>query len=176
MCCIDVCSHLFKRKMNAAQESIRRSPFQKDPTTGLSPTIRQILGRSLLLGPQYALEALKVLLPTSIFFFKFLEWWYSSSYARSRMTATSGNASDATPAIKAPRQKLRPHPDGVLGGGEAVKPGVCPVCKKGVTNPAALSTGWVGDYRCFYDYVEKEGKCPVTQIKTTVGDLRKIMG
>jgi len=166
------------RKMNAAQESIRRSPFQKDPTTGLPPSVGQIVARSLLLGPQYALEALKVLLPTSIFFFKFLEWWYSSSYARSRLTAsTSAGGSSATPALKAPRQKLAPHPDGVLGReADGGQPGVCPVCKKAVTNPAALSTGWVGDYRCFYDYVEKEGKCPVTQLKASVGDLRKIMG
>lgn len=164
------------RKINTAQDSIRRSPFQKDPLTGQPPTIARIVWRCILLGPQFALEALKVVLPTSIFFFKFLEWWYSSSYARSRLTSTKNE--NSVPALKAPMRRLVPHPKGVLGeeGLQGLKAGSCPVCKKPTTNPAALPTGWVGDYRCFYDYVEKEGRCPVTRMKTTVGDLRKIMG
>lgn len=140
----------------------------------------QILLRALRLSPKLFLEALKVILPTSIFFFKFLEWWYSSSYARSRM---SGARSDdgATPAIRAPRQKLLPHPDGVLGAGGTdaeplIKPGTCPVCKNPTTNPTALPTGWVGDYKCLYDYVSREGRCPVTRIACSTGDLRKING
>ncbi|CAD6574171.1 MAG: ubiquitin-protein ligase peroxin 12 [Cyphobasidiales sp. Tagirdzhanova-0007] len=140
-----------KRKANAAQASLLGYPFQ------------------------LALEALKYVLPTSIFFFKFLEWWYSSSYARSRLSAKSESK---IPALRPPPRSLLPHPEGVLGSeGQKVLPlGTCPICRKQTTNPTALPTGWVGDYRCLYDYVAKEGLCPVTRMKVTVGDLRKING
>lgn len=36
------------------------------------------------------IEFLKVLLPMSIFFFKFLEWWYSSEFARGNGTGNYG--------------------------------------------------------------------------------------
>lgn len=162
-----------QRKASAAQNSLRSSPFQADPRTGTKPSIGKIILRSLLLAPQAALNALKVLLPTSIFFFKFLEWCYSSTYARSRLSSNKGTAS--APALRPPSSRPMPHPDGVCGEDD-VQPGVCPVCKKPIANPTALPTGYVGDYRCLYDYVEKEGRCPVTRLKVAIGDLRKING
>jgi len=51
------------RKASAAQNSLRSSPFQADPRTGTKPSIGKIILRSLLLAPQAALNALKVLLP-----------------------------------------------------------------------------------------------------------------
>ena len=164
-----------KRKANAAQASLLGYPFQVNAITGRRSSLAQISWRLLLLGPQLALEALKYVLPTSIFFFKFLEWWYSSSYARSRLSAKSESK---IPALRPPPRSLLPHPEGVLGSeGQKVLPlGTCPICRKQTTNPTALPTGWVGDYRCLYDYVAKEGLCPVTRMKVTVGDLRKING
>lgn len=150
--------------------------MQRTSPSGLKPGVAQILLRALKASPQLFLEALKVILPTSIFFFKFLEWWYSSSYTRQRL---NGKKSDnSIPAIRAPRTRPPLHPDGVLGSeGEAsLKPGTCPICKNMTANPTALPSGWVGDYKCLYDYVEKEGKCPVTRMPVAVGDLRKING
>lgn len=37
------------------------------------------------------IEFLKVLLPMSIFFFKFLEWWYSSEFSRGGNTGSNNN-------------------------------------------------------------------------------------
>ena len=149
--------------------------MQTDPV-GRSPGVLRILARMAALSPRYVLEALKVVLPTSIFFFKFLEWWYSSSYARSRLS--SAKSDSAQPAIRAPSAQPQPHPDGVLGaaGLSGLAKGACPICKQAVTNPTALPTGWIGDYRCLYAYVEEHGRCPVTQLPVAAGDLRKIMG
>ncbi|KAL7007347.1 ubiquitin-protein ligase peroxin 12 [Cystobasidiomycetes sp. EMM_F5] len=168
------CTSHEKRKVAAAQESLRQSPFRQDPDTGQRPAVMRVLARAMLLGPQYLLEALKVFLPTSIFFFKFLEWWYSSSYARSGTASSQADA--AAPPLKPPQTRLSPHPDGVVGIHGPLAKGHCPVCRKATTNPAAVPTGWVGDYRCLYDYVEREGVCPVTLIPVALGDLRKIMG
>ena len=51
------------------------------------------------------LEFLKVLLPMSIFFYKFLEWWYSSEFARggSGGALGDGEAENAIP----PPEKLK---------------------------------------------------------------------
>lgn len=165
-----------QRVANAAQSRLRASPFQIDGSTERRPHALKIAWRLLLLGPQLALDALKFTLPMSIFFFKFLEWWYSSSYVRSRLSSTKSVSS--IPALKAPETRLLPHCEGVLGGREddTLPAGTCPICRKQITNPTALPTGWVGDYRCLYDYVEKEGKCPITRLKVSVGDLRKING
>lgn len=134
------------------------------------------------MAPQLLLSGLKVALPASIFLFKFLEWWSSSSYARNRLTGSAssagGTAGAAAPALRAPSARVPAHPDGVLGkdGLEALPVGSCPICRNAVTNPTALPTGYVGDYRCLFDYVEKEGRCPVTRLKVASGDLRKING
>lgn len=165
------------RAGNAAQEALRQSPFSPDPSTGAKPSKLEILLRCLRLGPQMALEGLKVFLPASIFFFKFLEWWYSSSYARARLS--SAKKTDGPPALRAPPTKLEPHPEGLWGKeaeGELPKAGTCVVCRGHVVNPTALPTGYVGDYRCLFDYVEKEGKCPVTRLKVSTEDLRKVNG
>jgi peroxin-12 len=146
--------------------------------TGVKPSKLEIVLRLIRLGPQFALEGLKVFLPASIFFFKFLEWWYSSSYARARLSSSSKNAG-GPPALRAPPTKLQPHPDGLWGKeaeGESPTAGICVVCRNKTVNPTALPSGYVGDYKCLFDYVEKEGRCPVTRIKFTTGDLRKVNG
>jgi peroxin-12 len=58
------------------------TPLQNRPSSNVARTRRKlgfhILGTIL----SNSIEFLKILLPMSIFFFKFLEWWYSSDYAR----------------------------------------------------------------------------------------------
>jgi peroxin-12 len=46
-----------------------------------------------------------------------------------------------------------------------------------VVNATALTTsGFVGCYKCVYDYVGRERRCPVTGVATSTADLRKIIG
>ncbi|PFH52605.1 hypothetical protein AMATHDRAFT_56666, partial [Amanita thiersii Skay4041] len=117
--------------------------------------------------PKLLLESLRLILPTAIFFVKFLEWWYSpNSPARSLSTSPFG------PAVPPPRM-LPPHPQGIQIDRKTY--GVCPICHKGINNATALPSGYVFCYRCAYDAVEKHGKCPVTLLPAKVWQLRKVM-
>ncbi|KAK2466431.1 hypothetical protein APHAL10511_002073 [Amanita phalloides] len=123
------------------------------------------LGDRLREMPRHVLESLRLVLPTAIFFVKFLEWWYSpGSPAKSLSAAALG------PAVPPPRL-LRPHARGV--GVDVRAYGQCPVCKKRMTNASALPSGYVCCYRCAYAAVSKEGRCPVTLVEAGEWQLRK---
>ncbi|KAJ7688424.1 cyclin-dependent protein kinase inhibitor [Mycena rosella] len=123
--------------------------------------------RLLFTSPQVLLDSLRLLLPTAIFFVKFLEWWYSpGSPARSFSTSPLG------PAVPPPRM-LPPHPQGIHFDAQAY--GKCPICLDGLKNATALPSGYVFCYRCAYDHVEEHGKCPITLLPARIWQLRKVM-
>ncbi|KAF9263665.1 hypothetical protein L218DRAFT_327709 [Marasmius fiardii PR-910] len=112
-------------------------------------------------------DSLRLLLPTAIFFIKFLEWWYSPN-----SPARSLSASPRGPAVPPPSM-LPPHPRGIPFDKQAY--GKCPICKDTINNATALPSGYVFCYRCAYDHVEKQGNCPVTLIPARVWQLRKVL-
>ena len=119
--------------------------------------------------PHLFFESLRYVLPGSIFLFKFLEWWYSSSL---RPSARSLSSAEVPPPVRPPPSKSSPLP-----GTDPPKKGQCPVCKNEIVNATALtSSGWVCCYKCAWSYVEQWGKCPVSGIVTATADLRKIVG
>jgi len=123
--------------------------------------------RLLFASPQALFESLRLLLPTAIFFVKFLEWWYSpGSPARSFSTSPLG------PAVPPPRM-LPPHPQGIPFHPQSY--GKCPICLDSIKNATALPSGYVFCYRCAYDHVEQHGKCPVTLLPARIWQLRKVM-
>lgn len=127
-------------------------------------TLRRLIRRS----PSLVLESLKILLPLSLFFVKFLEWWYSpTSPARALGQAQAG------PTIPPPKM-IRPHPNGVLGG-KTVQFGVCPLCEKPIANATALPSGYTFCYTCIFAEVEKNNKCPVTLLPMRTWMLRKVL-
>lgn len=74
------------------------------------PSVRptSVIGRSThflgtVLGKM--IELLKVLLPMSIFFFKFLEWWYASEFARGG--GRTGAYGDEEANIIPPPEKIK---------------------------------------------------------------------
>jgi peroxin-12 len=142
-------------------------------TTASSSVKQQAAGvkaflRSLAFsGPKFLLDSLKVILPTAIFFLKFLEWWYSpSSPARSLTKSAAG------PAIPPPRL-LPPHPKGLPI--DPTNCGQCPICLGPINNATALPSGYVFCFRCVHDHVENHGRCPVTLLPTRVWQMRKIL-
>lgn len=144
-----------------AKVSLGKSSLVGDK--GVFTTLR----RMLLSSPRAVLDSLKVLLPMSIFFVKFLEWWYSpSSPARSLTTKPTG------PPIPPPRV-LRPHPHGLPVS--SIKYGQCPICQKPVENATALPSGYVFCYKCAYTHVEAHENCPVTLLPSRVWQLRKVL-
>lgn len=149
-------------------------------------------------SPYIFFESLKYALPASLFFFKFLEWWYSSE--NPRRTRRDGQGDDgkggsATIAFGAPKPLL-PSPRGVLhkhlkgyrqpqvtvapdeDDDEKVSPpkgpslvhNTCPICGSlPIQNPAVLSTGYAFCYTCIHGYVEKYNRCPVTRASVVDG-------
>ncbi|KIK99683.1 hypothetical protein PAXRUDRAFT_131479 [Paxillus rubicundulus Ve08.2h10] len=112
-------------------------------------------------APRLILDSLRLLLPTAIFFIKFLEWWYSpGSPARSLSSSPLG------PAVPPPRM-LPPHPAGIPV--DSMTFGHCSLCQKSIINATALPSGYVFCYRCAFDHVEQHGKCPVTLLPTKFG-------
>jgi hypothetical protein len=126
-----------------------------------------MIRRLIISSPRLLLDSLKVVLPTVLFFIKFLEWWYSpSSPARALATAPQ------TPAVPPPRM-LPPHPDGLQVDRQAYN--ICPLCQKPFANPTALASGYVFCYRCAHSQVEEHGACPVTFLPAAVWQLRKVL-
>lgn len=145
----------------AAQVAVRK------PSDSKPRSVLEALTRLLRKSPRLFLDSLKVLLPTAIFFIKFLEWWYSpSSPARSLSTSPLG------PVVPPPRLHP-PHPQGIRV--DDVDYGMCPLCRKPIANATAFPSGYVFCYRCAHDWVEKDGRCPVTLVQTRMWQLRKIL-
>lgn len=121
------------------------------------------------------IEFLKVLLPMSIFFYKFLEWWYSSEFARGNNMGALGAADDEEDENTIPPpEKIKPD---ARATPVPAKPNTCPLCLScPINNPTALPSGYVFCYTCVYKYVEDYGRCPVTWTKVERGtqDLTKV--
>ncbi|KAG8218347.1 cyclin-dependent protein kinase inhibitor [Butyriboletus roseoflavus] len=112
-------------------------------------------------APQLILDSLRLLLPTAIFFVKFLEWWYSpGSPARSLSTSSLGLA------VPPPRILL-PQGSGIPVDGTMF--GHCPLCQETMKNATALPSGYVFCYRCAFDHIERHGQCPVTLLPAKFG-------
>ncbi|WAQ87381.1 hypothetical protein PtA15_8A285 [Puccinia triticina] len=166
-------------RMQDELDSRKISPFARDSATGRRPDWRLILMRFRNMLSHQFFESLKVLLPGSIFFFKFLEWWYSSSDTSRYRPSLSDSDGTQFPPIQPPAA-LKPQAKGILGDGKALtKPiakGHCPLCRTKLANPTAVPSGWVYCYKCIHPYVVEFQRCPVTLFPTNLTNLRKIIG
>ncbi|KAL4082008.1 hypothetical protein V8B97DRAFT_1863407 [Scleroderma yunnanense] len=143
-----------------AEDFLRECAKQEAPLDGKGGIIKRF-HELLTHSPRMMLDSLRFLLPTAIFFVKFLEWWYSpGSPARSLSSSPLG------PSVPPPRI-LPPHPDGLPVDNTMF--GHCPLCKNPINNATALPSGYVFCYRCAFDHVEHHGNCPVTLLPTKFG-------
>ncbi|KAF9200887.1 ubiquitin-protein ligase peroxin 12 [Haplosporangium sp. Z 27] len=151
------------KRMSAADYREILQKARNKPTRTSNSLIESVQNKvlGLLSG---SLDFLKVLLPMSIFFFKFLEWWYQSDYYRKATTA--GDTAEVPPP-----ERVKPHPEGLA---MPRAPNTCPICLKTITNPTALTSGYVYCYPCAYKQVEDHGRCPVTLMRCGTDDLRKL--
>lgn len=140
-------------------------------------------------------ELLKYALPASIFFFKFLEWWYSPSNPR---RSSSGGHSETSARVDPPRVLL-PHSHGVVShhpdswkdpqvarklaenaadGSVRLLHNSCPLCGVApIQNACVLPSGYAFCYTCAHSYVDKWHKCPVTLLPLAGGveQIRKVL-
>ncbi|KIJ70440.1 hypothetical protein HYDPIDRAFT_23545 [Hydnomerulius pinastri MD-312] len=147
------------RRLSADDFLVASGPQGVDPDVkrGILKQLYKLLKET----PRLILDSLRLLLPTAIFFIKFLEWWYSpGSPARSLSSSPLG------PAIPPPRM-LPPHPSGIPV--DSTMFGHCPLCQNPINNATALPSGYVFCYRCAFDHVERHGKCPVTLLPVKFG-------
>jgi peroxin-12 len=161
LCQRRILADLIRIQQQASLSASKISPPKQ--RNGVLAIIRQALFSS----PQLLFDSLRLLLPTAIFFIKFLEWWYSPG-----SPARSLTASPLGPAVPPPRM-IPPHPKGIPVDG--TKYGQCALCHGPINNATALPSGYVFCYRCAYDDVEKHGRCPVTLLPAKVWQLRKVM-
>jgi len=148
-------------------EDFRRTPVLPRQPEGTRQSMLKTLRALVLRSPRLLLDSFKILLPTAIFFVKFLEWWYSpSSPARLVSRPSTG------PPIPPPKL-LKPHSQGIAF--DQTTYGICPLCRSPIANATALPSGYVYCYRCAHSYVEEHGKCPVTLTSAAVWQLRKIL-
>lgn len=124
--------------------------------------IRSLL-RTLSNGFNSAVDYSKFVLPITIFFFKFLEWWYSSEHYS---IAVSLPIPPAPPKPKFPKSAPVKLPNDVS---------ICPLCQKTRVNPTSVSiSGIVYCYTCIFPYIEANGKCPVTLLPCSTDQLIRI--
>ncbi|KAI9348569.1 Pex12 amino terminal region-domain-containing protein [Obelidium mucronatum] len=97
------------------------------------------------------------ILPSSIFLFRFVEWWYAAEYHKLAQTQEP---------IPDPPDSVEPHIEGIPIPKD---PSHCPLCVSEIKNPAMLPSGYVFCYPCIYKHVEKYGECPVSKLSFSVG-------
>lgn len=93
--------------------------------------------------------------PIAIFSLKFLEWWNNSDFS-SKLSKNQGNVLDFT--LPPPSTLAKALQDNRLQNKSKrvyKSANVCPLCKEEISNPAIIETGYVFDYACIYNYLEK---------------------
>ena len=147
---------------------IRRMGAGDGPRKPLLPTRLPALSsplRWLRLAASLLFESLKYALPASIFFFKFLEWWYGADNPRRRT-----HASNTTPLP--PPKPLPPNTQTTIAHN------TCPICSAApINNPALLPSGYVTCYTCAHTHLQATSRCPVTNLPIPQGTdaLRKVL-
>lgn len=121
------------------------------------------------------LSSLKILLPTSIFALKFLEWWHASDFARQLSRKATENLSLPPPIISTsppsqsnknnnnnnhPLPSSNPTPPPPLSSTTHLpiltvppSPNLCPICLLPPQTPTAAQTGHVFCYACIFKWV-----------------------
>ena len=146
----------------------RLSAAQLEKQTALRELKRELLLRRLPAVFRFAVrlshlffDYLKYILPLSIFFIKFLEWWYQE---------TAETAAKALPTPPPP-----PAPSGSLDVPFLDDSSLCQICTLPRTNPAiAGGCGYAFCFPCLYRWIDQRGTCPVTRLPLTINNIQKI--
>ena len=130
-----------------------------------------------------SLDFLRYALPMSIFFLKFIEWWYASDYHKQKGFQPIPPPPDPIPVSFGSKInwfsllnavcyiQTKPHEQGIPLPAES---DMCPLCKRERTNSTTIPTGYVFCYPCIFAHVSDNGRCPVTLVPVNVDELRKI--
>ncbi|KAJ9602808.1 ubiquitin-protein ligase peroxin 12 [Cladophialophora chaetospira] len=123
------------------------------------------------------LSSLRILLPTSIFALKFLEWWHASDFSR-QLSRKAAEGLELPPPIVS-GMELAKKLDSYQQAGQPVRTAsksnpplssttflpiltvspptssdLCPICLHPISTAAACQTGYVFDYKCIFQWIE----------------------
>ncbi|KAH7089138.1 Pex12 amino terminal region-domain-containing protein [Paraphoma chrysanthemicola] len=144
------------------------------------------------------LSSLKILLPTSIFALKFLEWWHASDFARQLSRKAAENIDLPPPVLPslppAPRrkevesdEKQRPSTASsekhqhvnppissttllpILTVPTPPSSTLCPICVTPITTPTASPTGFVYCYTCIHRWVQGDHERQIAFMEGAAG-------
>lgn len=125
------------------------------------------------------LSSLKILLPTSIFALKFLEWWHASDFSR-QLSRKAAEGLELPPPVvseagkkkdgvrqdvgieKNPKSKSEKENSPlsttsflpILTVPPPPSSDLCPICLHPISTAAACQTGYAYDYKCIFQWVE----------------------
>jgi peroxin-12 len=153
----------------------------RTPETGHRPGWRSLLNPREM-GPR-VLSSLSILLPTSIFALKFLEWWYQSDFAK-QLSRKATESVDLPPPViaadgkggpdkkKSEKKKEESNDEGDATPSAENAPiatpsllpvytvpfpsdsALCPICVDEIVTPTACQTGIVYCYTCIHKWIE----------------------
>ncbi|KAI9797458.1 MAG: hypothetical protein M1833_005498 [Piccolia ochrophora] len=128
------------------------------------------------------LSSLRVILPTSIFALKFLEWWHASDFAR-QLSRKAAEGLELPPPVTAGPSSASRTKTSTFGAAASTSPDgssprkppvavasrlpiltvpplptpandLCPICRSPIAAPTACQTGHVFCYTCIHKWVE----------------------
>lgn len=134
---------------------------------GLATTSLVFL-RSLSTKCRHLLEDYgQLVLPLSIFLFKFLEWWYSNENLIS-----PPKKDPIPPPPGAPIIVSSPKSSTIESYHLPTDKSECGLCNRKRTNPACVaSSGLVFCYPCIHKYVAEYSRCPITLLPTSLDQI-----
>lgn len=168
-----------RRLGEADYKAIAALSAPKTSRTGAAPGPRSFF-HPRTIGPRL-LSSVSVLLPTSIFALKFLEWWYASDFARqlskkateglelpppviSGMNSVALGRKKAEVKTSEKSKEAGDVPENPPIAASSLLPiytvglpetsDVCPICEAGVETPTACQTGYVYCYTCIHRWVK----------------------
>lgn len=138
-------------------------PGQEDP--GRMAWLREKLRDAMAAAPGYAIFGV-------VYFLQFMSWWYR------RETLLQPYVPKQAPS---PPPRPLPYDEAIVGrvGARAIyllpqDRRICAVCMRPRRNPAASASGYVFCYPCLMYYVREHGRCPVTGVRTSPEQVRRI--
>ena len=172
---------LVSTRMRRMGEADHRAIEEASKKAGEQMLGRPGQGLSGLLNPrtigERMLASLRILLPTSIFALKFLEWWYQSDFSR-QLTRKAAEGLELPPPVvsgmdlakkaetskgekKAANTAAKRSPPissttflPILTVPPPPSSDLCPICLHPIGTPAACQTGYVFDYKCIFQWIE----------------------
>lgn len=122
---------------------------------------QELANRRCAVWPVFLQNAASYGLETFAFSLQALQWWFTEG---TKQTVNSGSL--PPPPQQSPSLKVGFDSDGTSA---------CPICKQQLKiETVLLVSGYVFCYRCIWDVLNVEKKCPVTGIPATVDDLIRI--